>query len=420
MSASPASARAARRGREMGPPAVLLDMDFQGLAIARCLGRRGISVFAVDSRPRRWTLACRYCAPVACPRLEAGAGPVLGVLMRLGEELGPGSVLFPLHDGYLGLMAEHREELDRWFRAPTPRSELLRALTDKRRLAELLRQAGAPMPETHVPGGEADLEAVGRAIAYPCLIKPASNRQWGRGDAPAFVRGRKALKVESREELLALYRALPEGQRELIVQEVIPGPEERLYYCVAYLDARSRPLGMFVGRKLRTAPMGFGAGTFVESVEAPEVMSLSAELLARIGYCGNVGVEWKLDPRDGRLKVIEINARYGLWDGFGAHCGIDFAYLAYSDLTGRRPPRANGYRTGQRWLNLSQDVGAALAQIRAGRLTWGQWLRSLATARAHASFAWDDPAPFVRHYGELAAALGRQARARLARRTEKG
>ena len=402
------------RARRAGPPAVILDMDFQGLAIARALGRRGIPVIALDSHPGRWSLASRYCTHVPCPPFDDEPGS-LRAMLAVAEAVGPGSVLFPLHDGYLGLVARHRTELDPWFRIPAPPADLLARIADKRGLAQLCLEAGVPVPRTHIPRDRAEIEVLSRSLDYPCLLKPASNRQWHDAGVPA-ARGRKVLLARSREELLGLYQALPENARALIVQEVIPGESSRLHYFVSYLDERSRPLGAFVGRKLRIVPTKFGAGTFVESVRAPEVVDLSVAFLRRLGYRGNVGVEWKLDPRDNQFKFIEMNARYGLWDGFAAHCGIDFAFLAWADLTGNPVPRADGYRVGQRWLNLSRDLGSATAAIRAGELTWGAWLASLPTARAHAVFARDDLAPFVRYYRSFLGQMGRQAARKLARR----
>jgi len=46
------------------------------------------------------------------------------------------------------------------------------------------------------------------------------------------------------------------------------------------------------------------------------------------------------DPRDGRLKLIEVNPRLWQWHGLTGACGADVALAAYWDLVGdRRPPK---------------------------------------------------------------------------------
>jgi hypothetical protein len=48
-------------------PAIILCASFNGLAIARSLGRRGVPVFAVDSRPWEVGMHSRYVRPLTLP-----------------------------------------------------------------------------------------------------------------------------------------------------------------------------------------------------------------------------------------------------------------------------------------------------------------------------------------------------------------
>jgi len=73
------------------------------------------------------------------------------------------------------------------------------------------------------------------------------------------------------------------------------------------------------------------------------------DLLAAFGFRGVSQVEFKRDPRDGRYKLMEINARLWQWHGLAAACGVDVPRIAYADLTGAVPPDASMDGTGKRW-----------------------------------------------------------------------
>jgi len=48
-----------------------------------------------------------------------------------------------------------------------------------------------------------------------------------------------------------------------------------------------------------------------------------------------------------------------------------------------------------KWVNAGSDFAAASWYVKQGRLTWGQWLRSLQGDRAYAIFAAEEPWPFL-------------------------
>jgi predicted ATP-grasp superfamily ATP-dependent carboligase len=65
-----------------------------------------------------------------------------------------------------------------------------------------------------------------------------------------------------------------------------------------------------------------------------------------------------------------------------------------------------------RWLFFGPDFRAFRELRRRGKITTLAWLRSVATCRSFAYFAWDDPVPFVARVGLW---LDRQLRRRLRR-----
>jgi len=96
---------------------------------------------------------------------------------------------------------------------------------------------------------------------------------------------------------------------EVLIQDMIPGDgRQQFSYCAFFKDAKA--IGSMVTRRRRQHPHDFGrASTFVETIDLPALEALSGRFLRSINYYGLVEVEFKLDPRDGQFKLLDINAR---------------------------------------------------------------------------------------------------------------
>jgi D-aspartate ligase len=115
--------------------------------------------------------------------------------------------------------------------------------------------------------------------------------------------------------------------------------------------------------------------------------------LKAIDYYGLVEVEFKVDPRDGEPKLLDVNARTWGYHTLGAAAGVDFPYLLYLDQTGEVLPHVGAARDGVRWIRLVTDVPNAIRDLRAGALDLRAYLRTLRHVDTEAVFTLDDPLP---------------------------
>ncbi len=164
-----------------------------------------------------------------------------------------------------------------------------------------------------------------------------------------------------------------------------------------FKDGRS--LGSMVARRWRQHPPEFGrASTFVETTELPLLETLSELFLRRIEYYGLVELEYKLDPRDGLYKLLDVNPRTWGYHTLGPRAGVDFPYLLFADQlstldqldAGLDPRRA---ASGVRWIRLVTDLPVGVLEILGGRLDWRAYLRTLRTVNTESVFSRDDPLP---------------------------
>jgi predicted ATP-grasp superfamily ATP-dependent carboligase len=365
----------------------------------RCFAGTQVPTVVLSSDPDAPSFFSRYCGQrrlvADCVADPAGA---LADLRDLGR-LHPGRpVLFYGDDAMLLLVSRNREELARRFRFSLPPAPLVEALVDKMRFADLGRELSLPVPRTVASTEHRTAAQIAGALPPPWILKPFCHLGWrtspavlGLGVGPV-----KALHARDEAELALMLERIESFTSDFVVQEHIPGGEEHVYSFHAYLDAGRRPLGHFVGRKIRTYPHRAGVSTYVELADQPELVRIGFEVLARLDYVGVVKLDFKRHPGSGRYYLLEVNPRYSLWNHLGAASGVNLPLLAYRDLAGLPVEPAPPARVGVRWLALADDTRTFFRSLRpAGELTIPAWLASLRGPKVYDVFAWDDVSPFV-------------------------
>ena len=123
---------------------------------------------------------------------------------------------------------------------------------------------------------------------------------------------------------------------------------------------------------------------------------LGERVIRRLGVRGVFKIDMIKDERDGTLYVLEINARYNLWNYLGAVHGVNLPVIAYEYLAfGQVPACGTLGRPRYRWLNFYRDYKAYREQSAAGSTSFARWATSIATSRnVYEAFAWNDPEPF--------------------------
>jgi predicted ATP-grasp superfamily ATP-dependent carboligase len=87
---------------------------------------------------------------------------------------------------------------------------------------------------------------------------------------------------------------------------------------------------------------------------------LTEELLRRANYSGYFSNEFKLDPRDGQLKLIENNCRMPRSGMLAIACGVNFPWLIYEDLVLNQQSDVTEYKTGTYWIDFWTDISNSL------------------------------------------------------------
>jgi D-aspartate ligase len=323
-------------------PAVVCEVGWvNGLGAIRSLGRAGIPVIAVDHRDFAIGFRSSYAFPVTAPDPVADEPGFIEAMRDLGDALARPAPVFPTHDEHLNSLARHRDELGERFRYPFPSWDVLEPLQSKRHQVDTAESLGLAAPRTLHPRSLDECRAAAREIGYPVLVKPSDNIIFKR------IYRRQAFLCELPGELDEAYeKAEP---YEPMLQEFIPGGDDLLWTLGAAIAEDGEVLATFSGRKLRQTRANMGSARVGEAFWDDEVVDSGLSLLRALGFYGVAQVEWKRDPRDGRLKLIEVNPRLWQWHGLAGACGADVTLAAYWDLVGDRRPAKTTEGCHKRW-----------------------------------------------------------------------
>jgi D-aspartate ligase len=384
----------------MQSPAIVMNMFYTGLGIARSLGEQGIPVVGLTEQ-RIYGNYTRYAKTVFCPDSRKDPEALLAFLLRRGERSGRG-VIFPTRDDDVLFLDRFRKELEPYYSLVVPPSSAITVCLDKWQTYLCSKQAGVSTPKSWLVEGEEDLGRAMQEATYPCVLKPLAAHHWRRGHNWDIVGARKAIPVRSREELVAEYAAIARADNRALLQEMIPGGDDCLVVTACYIDRKFQWAGAFNAQKLVQEPAIFGTGCVVQTVHRPELFDPTQRLLQQMNFSGIAEVEYKWDRSANCYKLIEVNPRP--WDQhrLGNACGVDLIHLAYADHADLPRPAVQAHTSTWKWI---ADDAFVMTAVRSLRKRDGKCRAMLRTARGKRIYGiWSakDPLPFLGYFvGQL-------------------
>jgi predicted ATP-grasp superfamily ATP-dependent carboligase len=377
------------------PPALVLGSGITALGVMRSLGSAGIPTrYAADARD--FSATSRW-ADVVPTRLTEFSGPaeLADVLSKLDEER---MVLIPCSDSWARTIASLEPSLAKRFPSSIAPLDRLHIMGDKEQFAALMTKHGIGHPQTYIIKSRADLESLPEPAFENAFLKPRNSQAFS---ARFEVKG---FRVESRNDALARYATIEGAGLEVVMQEYIQGPPTNHFYVDTLVDRHGRLLAHFARQRLRmyTAFANSSALRSIpqdSAVAACSIMDRIVDALRPVR--GMLSAELKLDPRDGELKVIEVNARAWKHIDFATQCGVNIARLAYEDALEQECTPITEYVDDARCVDLYHDVPNFFGLLRAREITVREWVTSIWGAREPIATL-SDPVPAIWRFSELA------------------
>ncbi len=296
------------------------------LAVVRSLGKAGEFVVCGGERRTAMALSSRYAKErfvYVSPKInqQGFVDAVRTEASRLLEETGERPVVFCFSDATHLSLARAYSQLKDVLVFPLPPHEPREVAFDKEKTHTYAETLNIPTIRCYQPSEFLE-------VAFPAVVKARHSMVWKEGKGIAGT----AVFVFSYEELVSVFKKVKEETGESpLVQEFIEGDE----YGVECVCKGGRILEQFSHKRIRSLSPRGGAAVVKETApdsKEAELMRRYAEvLLHELQWTGPAMVEFKIDNRDGSIRLMEINGRFWGSLPLAIHAGAHFP-LVYMKL----------------------------------------------------------------------------------------
>ena len=329
----------------MSRKVLILDANQRcALAATRSLGSKNIPTVVADQTAQTLAGTSRFCNEsfvYPSPYLESDR-----FLEKVQQEslLRGVGVIFPMTEISAELVLKSRPRFE-GIEIPFGSFPTFERLTDKGKLLELARELGVPAPKTWFVDRADAVEGILSELEFPVVLKPRRSRlvSAGRWQSTCVRYARSADELRRSVASLEFLREHP-----FLVQECFRGEGRGIFA----LCNRGEPVALFAHRRLRENPPSGGVSTLSESVDLdPRMREYAAAILRAVSWHGVAMVEFKRGD-DGRICLMEVNARFWGSLQLAIDAGVDFPWLLYRLAVGEVPLVNPGYAIGvrSRWL----------------------------------------------------------------------
>ncbi len=175
-------------------------------------------------------------------------------------------------------------------------------------------------------------------FGFPIIIKPTNVIDFNHID---FEGKKKIYKLNNMEEVNYTLDCFRKSayKGKLIIQEYIPGDDSALFDGVVYCSSKGKcELFAFaqIGLQEHTSKMVGNAACLINGFSTngydKKVIMQFKDFMEKIHFKGLAELDIKYDKRDGKYKILEINARQGRCSYYVTAAGYNLVKLVVDDL----------------------------------------------------------------------------------------
>ena len=246
-------------------------------------------------------------------------------------------LLVSSNETYGEYIAKNKEDLKEKFYFNYPSVELQRTLVNKELFYKTYADSALDLPKTVYFDCKTDTD-VPDNLTYPVIVKPANVILFKH---ITFKGKRKIYRLSTKEQLEEVigYFKNSDYDDTLIIQEYIPGDDSYLFDAVVYVGKdKKAKLTSFaqIGLQEHSPRMIGNAAVLINGYSqfggVDEQIDKIIKFMEDIGYQGFAEFDMKYDEREGKYKVMEINARQGRCSYYITPCGYNLIEVLYRDL----------------------------------------------------------------------------------------
>lgn len=326
----------------------------KALIAVRSLGKKGIEVTTADKQGFALSSLSKYSKDFFLypPPAKSPLDFIRSLTSFLKKH--KHDVLMPIHSDDTYLIAKYKSNLEPFIKVPLHDYSTTMHVNNKGYLMQVADDLGMPVPQTYFIEDLNAIHRIADTVDFPAVIKL---RETASSIGMSYV--------YSKEELISKYKEtiskfnLPPSDYPLI-QEYIEGDGYGVSLLFNHGDLRAK----FTHKRLREYPTSGGPSTYRISVKHPEMEAIAIDLLKYFDWHGIAMVEFKLNSKNKKPVLMEVNPRFWGSVNQAVQSGVDFPYLLYMmALEGDVKPVLD-YKVGVKTKNIFIDYVALFDYMR--------------------------------------------------------
>ena len=319
---------------------MVFNCDYNGLAIIQSLGRKGIDIYALDSRRSIGTFS-KFSKYIKVPNPLTNEKDFIDKLIDIKKDLSGKPLLMPTNDHWVEVISKNKEKLENIYTLNCSNFDTVSLLLDKEKFAKWAADHAIITPE--IWSKEEAIEKK-TSLQYPIAVKANSRRKASQNEASLeWAENADKLRYVPCDTFSELEKTLQYAEKKdvpVFCQQVIAGRSNAMHTIGVYAN-NGTVHGILYGRKNKGYPADFGDCVVGEANTVPEwAETMVVKVCKLLSYTGIAEFEVMEDSKTQKLYLIEINPRSWSWNGVSAAAGVNLALLAYNDLALGKPPQA--------------------------------------------------------------------------------
>jgi len=255
-------------------------------------------------------------------------------------------VIFPMQEASSLFCIQNRDKLEQHARlTPLPDEETFRIATDKGRLASFMEQHGISHPRSILFTANENQEDKLYQLNFPIILKPRCG-DFGKGISL----------VNSKDQFRKTLASYETGA-PLIAQEFIEGED----IDCSFLSEQGQIKAWTVQRPLEAQHADFSAANDIEFINDIPARDLAFQLGAALKYTGIAHLDMRKSHRDGKVHVLEINAR--IWGSLMGSISAGVNVPEYACRSALRMDCEPCHQTELRFSNRGCGIGHAIRHL---------------------------------------------------------
>jgi predicted ATP-grasp superfamily ATP-dependent carboligase len=292
----------------------------KSLSAIRSLGKSGFHVSVMGDSWLTTGFWSRFTKERVLSPTASEHSDEFGLKLLETLEKNPGAVVLPMEEPSLEWILQNLTRVETHGHVLVPSIEGFYAAQDKGMTIQVAKRLNIPHPKTYEPQSvDALVETVTKLENQNFVVKPRKGTG-SRGILYSLsLRG-------SHDHLKELLSNHSERYGRLLIQDRIPS-EGKGQGVSILMNRNSQCVAAFAHERIQQYPNSGGPSTDRKSIHAEQITKWSIELLKELKWKGIAMVEWKVDPRDGVAKLMEINPRFWGSLELAVRSGMDFPTL---------------------------------------------------------------------------------------------